>query len=233
MKETFLLRFQDFNFRPTANCLSAGPGSGGRKRIEMLLRARGISAARWGHRSVAGVSVRNFVNQAVTAAGLVQPLEGCTVVALEQAVAAPFSTSRLADAGARVIKIERNDDKGDFARGYDKFAGGLSSYFIWLNRGKESVQLDLKSNSDLKLLDNMVSKADVFVQNFAPGATDRMGFGSKELRKKYPRLITVDISGYGDLDESNPLKNRKAYDMLVQAESGLSDISGIHGEATR
>ena len=177
--------------------------------------------------------LRTFANQAVTEKKLIQPLVGVTVVALEQAVAAPFSTSRLADAGARVIKIERNDDKGDFARGYDKFADGLSSYFIWLNRGKESVQLDLKSKEDLALLESMVSQADVFVQNFAPGATERMGFGSKYLRKKFPKLITVDISGYGDLDDANPLKTRKAYDMLVQAESGLSDISGINGEPTR
>ena len=177
--------------------------------------------------------IKTFVNQTTTETNLIQPLKGITVVALEQAVAAPFSTSRLADAGARVIKIERNDDKGDFARGYDKFANGLSSYFIWLNRGKESIQLDLKSTEDLTLLDTMVQEADVFVQNFAPGATERMGFGSKDLRLKYPKLITVDISGYGDLDDTNPLKTRKAYDMLVQAESGLSDISGVNDEPTR
>ena len=109
--------------------------------------------------------------------------------------AAPFSTSRLADAGARVIKIERNDATGDFARGYDEFAGGLSSYFVWLNRGKESVQLDLKDTADLALMEDIIASADVFVQNFAPGATERLGLGSGALRAKYPQLITVDISG--------------------------------------
>ncbi len=150
-----------------------------------------------------------------------RPLEGLTVVTLEQAVAAPYCSSRLADAGARVIKIERPE--GDFARGYDKAAKGLSSYFVWLNRGKESLVADIKAPEDAALLHRILSKADVFIQNLAPGAAARSGFGSEELRAKYPRLITVDISGYG---ESGDYATMKAYDLLVQAESGLAMITG-------
>jgi len=156
------------------------------------------------------------------------PLEGLTVVAIEQAVAAPLCTARLADAGARVIKIERPD--GDFARGYDNAAGGDSSYFAWANHGKESVVLDFKSPDDAALLHRIITQADVFVQNLAPGALDRAGFGSATLRARHPRLITVDVSGYGD---SGDLAKKKAYDLLIQAESGLIGISGGPGELGR
>ncbi|KAJ3340430.1 hypothetical protein HDU93_007037 [Gonapodya sp. JEL0774] len=156
-----------------------------------------------------------------------EDLRGLLVVSIDQAVAAPLCGAKLADAGARVIKVERKGD-GDFARGYDRHVRGDSSYFVWLNRGKESIGMDLKDPEDLRLLDRMISKADIFIQNLAPGATSRMkvdgrGFGSKELRKRYPRLITVDMSGYG---ERGPLKNMKAYDMLVQGESGVISLSG-------
>jgi itaconate CoA-transferase len=150
-----------------------------------------------------------------------RPLKGLTVVTLEQAVAAPYCSSRLADAGARVIKIERPE--GDFARGYDKAAKGLSSYFVWLNRGKESLVADIKAPADAALLHRILSGADVFIQNLAPGAAARSGFGSEDLRARYPRLITVDISGYGD---SGEYATMKAYDLLVQAESGLAMITG-------
>ena len=149
------------------------------------------------------------------------PLQGLLVVSLEQAVAAPYCSSRLADAGARVIKIERAE--GDFARGYDTAARGLSSYFVWLNRGKESLAADIKNPDDAALLHRMLAKADVFIQNLAPNAAARAGFGSAALRKKHPRLITVDISGYG---ESGEYAAMKAYDLLVQAESGLAMITG-------
>lgn len=145
---------------------------------------------------------------------------------MEQAVAAPYCTSRLADAGARVIKIERPE--GDFARGYDKFANGLSSYFVWLNRGKESLVANIKDDDDKSLLYDILAQADVFVQNLAPGAAARAGLGSAELRKRFPHLICVDISGYG---EGNAYSNMKAYDLLVQAESGLSSVTGQAGGA--
>ena len=148
-------------------------------------------------------------------------LDGILVVSLEQAVAAPFCSSRLADAGARVIKVER--EGGDFARGYDSAIKGESVYFVWLNRGKESVVLDIKDAQDTALLDRMLSKTDVFIQNLAPGAAARAGFGSLALRRRYPRLITCDISGYG---EGGEYADMKAYDMLVQAESGLCSITG-------
>ncbi|WP_448204608.1 CaiB/BaiF CoA transferase family protein [Azospirillum sp. sgz302134] len=149
------------------------------------------------------------------------PLDGILVVALEQAVAAPYCSSRLADAGARVIKIERPE--GDFARNYDHVAHGESAYFVWLNRGKESVVLDIKEAGDAALLHRMLAKADVFIQNLAPGAAERAGFGSAALRERYPRLITVDISGYG---EDGPYRDMKAYDLLVQSETGLASITG-------
>jgi itaconate CoA-transferase len=150
-----------------------------------------------------------------------QPLSNLLVVSIEQAVAAPYCSSRLADAGARVIKIERPE--GDFARGYDKAANGLSSYFVWLNRGKQSLVADIKDPGDAALLRRMLSCADVFIQNLAPGAAARSGFGSDDLRERYPRLITVDISGYGDTGDYATMK---AYDLLVQAESGLAMITG-------
>ena len=148
-------------------------------------------------------------------------LAGITVLALEQAVAAPSCTSRLADAGARVIKVERAE--GDFARGYDRAAKGMSSYFAWLNRGKESLAADIKAPADAALLHRILSRADVFVQNLLPGAAARAGFGSDELRARHPRLVTVDISGYGD---EGPYAAMKSYDMLVQAETGLASITG-------
>jgi crotonobetainyl-CoA:carnitine CoA-transferase CaiB-like acyl-CoA transferase len=150
-----------------------------------------------------------------------EALEGLLVVSVEQAVAAPYCSARLADAGARVIKIERPE--GDFARGYDAYVHGLSSYFVWLNRGKQSVTLDFKHKDDLALLHRMIAKADVLIQNLAPGAAERAGFGSAAMRAAHQRLITVDISGYGD---HGPYKNRRAYDLLVQAESGLASITG-------
>src|SRR3954454_3031388 len=150
-----------------------------------------------------------------------KPLQGLLVVSMEQAVAAPYCASRLADAGARVIKIERAE--GDFARAYDAVAKGQSSYFVWLNRGKESLCLDIKQPQDKALLERLVAKADVFIQNLAPGAMARAGFASAALRGKHPRLITVDISGYGEEGEYAAMK---AYDLLVQAESGLCSVTG-------
>jgi itaconate CoA-transferase len=151
-----------------------------------------------------------------------RPLAGITVVSLEQAVAAPFATRQLADLGARVIKIER-PDVGDFARGYDAAVRGLSSHFVWLNRSKESLTLDLKRAEAKLVLARLIEKADVFVQNLAPGATERLGFATREMRKKYPRLIVCDLSGYGS---SGPYRDKKAYDMLIQAEAGLISITG-------
>ena len=149
------------------------------------------------------------------------PLQGKLVVALEQAVAAPFCSSRLADFGARVIKLERAE--GDFARNYDHAVKGQSAYFVWLNRGKESVVVDIKKPADMALIHALLAKADVFIQNLAPGATERAGIGSDELRQKYPRLITCDITGYGD---EGPYKEMKAYDFLIQCETGLAAITG-------
>lgn len=148
-------------------------------------------------------------------------LEGLMVVSLEQAVAAPYCSSRLADAGARVIKIERAE--GDFARGYDQVVEGQSAYFVWLNRGKESIVLDIKDPEDSALLKRMLLRADVFIQNLAPGAAARVGLGGEALRADNPALITCDISGYG---EDGPYASMKAYDLLVQAESGLAAITG-------
>ncbi len=149
-----------------------------------------------------------------------KPLEGILVVSLEQAVAAPLASCRLADAGARVIKIERST--GDFGRGYDSAVHGEASYFVWLNRGKESIVLNLKEEEDAALLHRMLAKADVFIQNLAPGATERLGIGSQALQEKYPRLVTCDVSGYGD----GAYRDMKAYDFLVQSEAGLVAISG-------
>jgi crotonobetainyl-CoA:carnitine CoA-transferase CaiB-like acyl-CoA transferase len=148
-------------------------------------------------------------------------LQGLLVISLEQAVAAPYAAGRLADAGARVIKVERPE--GDFARGYDQDAKGHSSYFVWLNRGKESVALNLKQAEDLQILKNMISKADIFIQNLMPGALERLGISTADLRAADPRLITCDISGYGS---DGPFQQMKAYDFLVQAEVGLAEITG-------
>src|SRR5262249_31747275 len=149
------------------------------------------------------------------------PLSSLLVVSLEQAVAAPMCTCRLADAGARVIKVERPE--GDFARGYDDLVHGESTYFVWLNRGKESVALDLSKAEDKALLEAMLAKADIFVQNLKPGAVGKLGFAPDRLRRDYPRLVVCSISGYG---ESGPFAQRKAYDLLIQAEAGLASITG-------
>lgn len=149
------------------------------------------------------------------------PLDGIVVVAIEQAVAAPFCSSRLADAGAQVIKIERPE--GDFARGYDDVCAGESSYFVWLNRGKDSLVVDLASTEGKQVLGDLLSQADILVQNLKPGALDRLGFGPQQLHRAHPQLIICSISGYG---ESGPFASRKAYDLLIQAESGLSSITG-------
>ena len=149
------------------------------------------------------------------------PLTGLRVVAIEQAVAAPFCSARLADAGAQVVKIERPE--GDFARGYDDVCGGQSSYFVWLNRGKDSLVVDLASATGKETLGDLLSKADILVQNLRPGALARLGFGPEKLRQTHPRLIICSISGYG---ETGPFADRKAYDLLIQAESGLSSITG-------
>lgn len=148
-------------------------------------------------------------------------LEGLLVIAIEQAVAAPFCTSRLADAGARVVKVERPE--GDFARRYDRYVNGESTYFVWLNRGKESICLDLKDPADKEILAGMIARADIMVQNLAPGALARLGFPSTALRRAHPRLIVCDISGYGD---EGPYAGMKAYDLLVQAEAGLCSVTG-------
>jgi itaconate CoA-transferase len=149
------------------------------------------------------------------------PLSNLLVVSLEQAVAAPMCTCRLADAGARVIKIERPE--GDFARYYDGFAHGECSYFVWLNRGKESVVLDLTKNEDKAVLRAMLDRADIFVQNLKPGTVEKLGFGIPQLRRDYPPLICCSISGFG---EDGPYAKRKAYDLLIQAETGLASITG-------
>jgi itaconate CoA-transferase len=150
------------------------------------------------------------------------PLDGITVISLEQAVSAPFCTRQLADYGARVIKIERPGE-GDFARRYDRSVNGLSSYFVWLNRSKQSVALDLVQPPARGALDALLTRADVLVQNLGPGAAARLGLDWATLSRRFPRLIVVDISGYGD---GGPMTNRKAYDLLVQAESGLLSVTG-------
>ena len=156
------------------------------------------------------------------------PLEGLKVVAIEQAVAAPFASSRLADAGAHVVKIERPE--GDFARGYDDVARGQASYFVWLNRGKESRVADLTTADGKAMLTELLSQADVLIQNLKPGALGRLGFGFDRLAEEFPRLIVCSISGYG---ETGPMAERKAYDLLIQAESGLCSITGGPSEAAR
>ncbi len=150
-----------------------------------------------------------------------QPLQGITVVGLEQAVAAPFATRHLADLGARVIKIERPE--GDFARAYDTTVNGMSSHFVWLNRSKESVALDLKQPFAREVMARLLERADVFIQNLAPGAAERLGLGTEALRRQYPHLIVCNITGYGT---AGPYRDRKAYDLLVQSETGVLSITG-------
>jgi itaconate CoA-transferase len=152
-----------------------------------------------------------------------RPLDGMLVVALEQAVAAPFATRQLADLGARVIKIER-PGRGDFARDYDNAAGdGMSSWFVWLNRSKESVVLDLKSDDGRRVLDALIGRADVFICNLAPAAIRRLGLEAGQLTARHPRLVACQLSGYGD---AGPYAGRKAYDLLVQAEAGVLAVTG-------
>ena len=158
-----------------------------------------------------------------------QPLEGITVVALEQAVAAPLATRHLADLGARVIKIER-PGVGDFARAYDTTVGGLSSHFVWLNRSKQSLTLDVKAAEARAVLGRLLTRADVFVQNLAPSAAERVSLGTGELRQKYPRLIVCNLSGYG---ASGPYRDKKAYDLLIQSEAGLLSITGTEEEPSK
>ncbi len=180
-------------------------------------RTHGRATARFGR--AASVAVVEPISR---------PLEGITVVSIEQALAAPLATGRLADAGARVIKVERPE--GDFARGYDVAANGISSYFAWANRGKESIALDLRDDGDRQLMDELLGTADVFVQNLAVGAAERLGYGAADLRSRRPELIVCDISGYGP---DGPYAEMKAYDLLVQAESGLLSVSGAPGDYGR
>ena len=157
------------------------------------------------------------------------PLNGITVVTIEQAVAAPFATRQLADLGARVIKIERPDG-GDFARAYDTTTNGLSSHFVWLNRSKQSLTLNLKQPVALGVVHQLLDRADVFVQNLGPGAAERLGIGSAALRARYPRLIVCNVSGFGT---SGPYASKKAYDLLVQGEAGLVSITGPDATPSR
>src|SRR5690625_2925107 len=150
------------------------------------------------------------------------PLEGITVVSLEQAVGAPFASRQLADLGARVIKVER-PEVGDFARNYDSTVNGMSSHFVWTNRSKQSMELDLKSSLGQEALSRLIGKADVFIENLAPGAIERIGFAPDELVKKHPKLIVCSISGYG---RGGSYEQKKAYDLLVQCEAGLVSITG-------
>jgi itaconate CoA-transferase len=149
-------------------------------------------------------------------------LDGITVVALEQAVAAPFATRQFADLGARIVKIER-PEVGDFARAYDENVRGMSAYFVWLNRGKQSLTLDMKHPAAAEIMQRLLAEADVFIQNLAPGAAERLGLGWEALSERFPRLIVCDISGYGD---TGPYRDKKAYDLLIQSEAGLLSITG-------
>jgi len=157
------------------------------------------------------------------------PLEGITIISIEQAVAAPFATRQLADLGARVVKIER-PGVGDFARDYDETVRGMASHFVWLNRSKESLTLDLKHPEARQVVHQLLKDADVFIQNLAPGATERLGLGSETLSRHYPRLIVCGVSGYGS---SGPYRDKKAYDLLVQCETGLVSVTGTQEDPAR
>jgi crotonobetainyl-CoA:carnitine CoA-transferase CaiB-like acyl-CoA transferase len=159
----------------------------------------------------------------------VRPLEGITVVSLEQAIAAPFCTRQLADLGARVVKVER-PGTGDFARQYDTRVKGMSSHFVWTNRSKESLALDLKERKDMAILMKLLERTDVLVQNLVPGASDRLGLSYEKLREKYPSLIVCDISGYG---QSGPYQHKKAYDLLIQSEAGMLSVTGTPTEPAK
>lgn len=156
----------------------------------------------------------------------IRPLDGITVISLEHAIAAPFCTRQLADLGARVIKVER-PGTGDFARGYDQRVNGLASHFVWTNRSKESLTLDLKQDSAIEVLDSLLATADVLVQNLAPGAAARMGLSFDALHSRFPRLVVCDISGYG---VGGPYEKKKAYDLLIQSEGGFLSVTGGPGE---
>jgi itaconate CoA-transferase len=158
-----------------------------------------------------------------------RPLDGLLVVSLEQAIAAPYCTRLLADQGARVIKVERPDG-GDFARAYDKRARGLASHFVWTNRSKESLALDLKDPAAIEVVGRIIAKADIFVQNLAPGAAARLGLNPAGLHAEHPKLITCSISGYGS---SGPAEQRKAYDLLIQAEAGFLSVTGTRNEMAK
>lgn len=158
-----------------------------------------------------------------------RPLDGITVVSLEHAIAAPFCTRQLADLGARVIKVER-PGSGDFARAYDTRAKGLASHFVWVNRSKESLTLDLKQPAALQVLRDLLARADVLVQNLAPGAAERMGLSYEKLRQEHPRLVVCDISGYGD---DGPYRDKKAYDLLIQSEAGILSVTGTPEEPSK
>lgn len=160
---------------------------------------------------------------------MTRPLDGITVVSLEHAIAAPFCTRQLADLGARVIKVERPGE-GDFARNYDQRVRGLASHFVWVNRSKESIALDLKQPRAMAVLHQLIAKADVLVQNLAPGAAQRMGLGAAALRARHPRLIACDISGYGN---DGPHRDRKAYDLLIQSEAGFLSVTGSPGQPAK
>ena len=160
---------------------------------------------------------------------MIRPLDGITVISLEHAIAAPFCTRQLADLGARVIKIER-PEVGDFARAYDTRARGLASHFAWANRGKESLTLSLKEPAAQGVLGELLAKADVLVQNLAPGAAARLGLGANELRERHPRLIVCDISGYG---ADGPYRDKKAYDLMIQAEAGFLSVTGTEEEPSK
>jgi itaconate CoA-transferase len=158
-----------------------------------------------------------------------RPLDGITVIALEHAIAAPLCSRQLADLGARVIKVERRDG-GDFARAYDARVNGLCSHFVWTNRSKESLTLDIKQSKAIAVLNRLLERADVLLQNLAPGASERLGLTYKQLKTAYPQLVVCDISGYGD---AGPYKNRKAYDLLVQSEAGLLSVTGSDAEPAK
>jgi itaconate CoA-transferase len=157
------------------------------------------------------------------------PLQGVTVIAIEQAVAGPFATRQLADLGARVIKIERPDG-GDFARAYDTSVKGMASHFVWLNRSKESLTLDLKRREAAVVLQRLLDGADVFLQNLAPGAIDRLGLGAEVLRQRYPRLVVCNLSGYGP---SGPYAEKKAYDLIIQSEVGMLSVTGTESTPSK
>ncbi|KAL4920438.1 CoA-transferase family III domain-containing protein [Aspergillus aurantiobrunneus] len=187
-----------------------------------------LSCSRLAQPTISG-SVRHFSLSAARGSNNQGPLAGITVVSLEQAIAAPFCTRQLADQGARVIKIER-PGVGDFARQYDTRVNGLASHFVWTNRSKESLELDVKKPEDHDVLMRVVSKADVLVQNLAPGASARLGLSFEALKGKHPSLIVCDISGYG---QDGPYRDKKAYDLLVQSEAGMLSVTGTGKEPAK